>query len=111
MIRKSKCCEICKKNFPVLHKHHIIPRCDDRCTNRNYNIAILCPNCHAQVHTGEFIIIGFYESTSGGTLVWFKKGEQPPLEEDLWLVKNNVLVTTLKGDQDDLETEKENGES
>ena len=111
-IRKSSCCEICKTKISVLHKHHIIPRCDSRCTNRNYNIAILCPNCHAKVHTGELIIIGVYESTSKGTLVWFKKGDEPPFEKEFWLIKDNPLVTTLKGDQDDFkDMEQENGES
>lgn len=102
-MRKKIKCEICGlKESNILHRHHIIPRCDSRCTNHDKNIAILCPNCHTKVHTGDFIILGLYSSTEQKTLVWYKRGENPPIPESCWLVKNNNLVTTLlDGKQDD----------
>jgi len=93
---KIKCeiCNITDKN--ILHRHHIIPQCDDRCTNSDINLAILCPNCHSKAHTGELIIIGVYSSTTGMTPLWFKNGDNPPLPKELWQVKDNPLVVTLK---------------
>jgi len=92
-------CEICGlKKKSILHRHHIIPRPDSRSTNYDNNLAILCPNCHSRVHTGELIIIGVYHSTGGSQLIWFKKGEPPPLPQEYWLVKHNPLVITLEAD-------------
>ena len=86
-------CEICGlKDSSILHRHHIIPQRDSRCSNNDNNLAILCPNCHSKVHTGELIIIGVYQSTDGKSLVWFKKGETPPFPKDQWLIKENPLV-------------------
>jgi len=90
-------CEICKTdNKKVLNIHHIIPRCDERCTNNNSNLTVLCSNCHDMVHCGEIIIIGIYPSTglNGRTLLFYKRGEEPPLEEQFWNVKDNQKVVT-----------------
>jgi len=103
MLRPKKLCEICglvKKT--ILHRHHIIPKQDPRSTNSDNNLAIVCPNCHSLVHSGHFIIIGIYQSTNGRELMWFKNGEEPPLTKEFWFVKENPLVKTLKGDEDDL---------
>lgn len=103
MLRPKKICEICSfSKSNVLHRHHIIPRQDERCTNSNGNLAILCPTCHSLVHSGHFVIVGVYPSTNGQQLVWFKKGEEPPFPKEFWFVKENPLVKTLKGDEDDL---------
>lgn len=92
-------CEVCgERNKKILNRHHIIPQCDERCTNKDKNIAILCPNCHGMVHEGEIIIIGVYESTAGLKLLWFKEGEEPPLPEEFWLIKQNDLVLRRKKD-------------
>lgn len=97
MLRKKVKCEICgNKDKSILHKHHIIPRIDPRSTNKNENLALICPNCHTLVHLGEIIIIGVYKSTAGVNLVWFKKGDEPPIPKDFWIVKDNPLVITLK---------------
>jgi hypothetical protein len=53
------------------------------------------------VHTGEFVIIGIYQTTGGQELLWFKKGKEPPLPQEFWRVKDNPLVTTIAGDEDD----------
>ena len=91
-------CEVCgEKNKKILHRHHIIPRCDKRSTNKDGNIAILCPNCHSLVHSGEIIIIGLYESTNGKRLMWFKKGALAPIEKEFWLIKQNPLI--VKGEK------------
>ena len=86
-------CEICKFDRPAaLNIHHIIPRCDPRCTNNNENLAVLCHSCHDLVHAGEYTIIGVYSSTAGRQLMWFRRGECPPVEREFWLVKDNPLV-------------------
>lgn len=102
-MRKKVKCEICGlRNKTILHRHHIIPRVDPRSTNSDNNLAILCPTDHALVHSGEIIIIGIYQTTDGMEPIWFKKGEEPPFPEEFWQVKNNSLVITLNGEEDDL---------
>lgn len=97
MTRKKISCDVCgERNGKILNRHHIIPQCDERCTNKDYNISILCPNCHTNVHEGEIIIIGLYQSTSGWKLIWYKKGEEPPIEKDFWLIKQNPLILRRK---------------
>jgi len=78
-------CEVCgwTKN---LHLHHIIPRCDERSTDSLQNLAVLCPNCHNLVHIGDITIIGVYPSSKGRQLMFFKKGEKPPLEREFWKI-------------------------
>jgi hypothetical protein len=95
-------CEICGlKKRAILHRHHIIPRADPRSTNSDNNLAVLCPNCHSFVHTGELIIIGLYYTTDGLQLMWFKNGENPPIPQEFWIIKENPLVTTISGNEDD----------
>ena len=92
--KKDKC-EICSaNNKSFLHIHHIIPRCDSRCTDDYCNLACLCSNDHNLVHSGDIVIIGVYYTTSGRTLMWHRKGTEPMLPEDLWLIKDNPLVIT-----------------
>ena len=89
----KKCCEVCGYDAqPALNIHHIIPGCDPRCNNDNYNLSILCHSCHDLVHAGEITIIGVYDSTAGRKLMWFKRGDEPPLEKEDWKVKENPLV-------------------
>lgn len=86
-------CEICAYDKPeAINIHHIIPRCDPRCTNDNHNLAIVCHTCHDLIHAGEITIIGVYSSTGGRKLMWFKRGEEPPIEKEFWLIKDNPLV-------------------
>lgn len=92
-LRKKNICEICgNTNKSILHYHHVIPRTDTRSTNTNENIAIVCPNCHSDIHLGKITIIGIYRSTSKYSVLFFKQGEDPPLPKNLWLIKNNPLV-------------------
>lgn len=93
MTKIKKQCEVCgEDDISILHRHHIIPRCDDRCTNKDSNIAILCPNCHTKVHEGEIVIIGVYLTTNGLQPMWFKRGEKAPFEREFWLIKQNPLI-------------------
>lgn len=75
-------CEIasCKANDPsVLHLHHIIERTEINTTNNNFNLAILCANCHALTHAGRLKIIGVYPSTqppNDRTLVYELDGKK-----------------------------------
>ncbi len=101
-------CEICDLAKPrALHIHHIIPRVDSRCTNNNNNLAIVCAVCHSEIHSGDIIVIGVYSSSDptqpkGRKLMWFRKGETPPLPEEFWKIhpKDNPLVVTQRDRQD-----------
>ena len=46
-----------------LHKHHIIERTEINTNNNSMNLAILCPSCHAKVHSGDLKLIGIFPST------------------------------------------------
>jgi len=94
---KKDRCEVCGFNNPsALNIHHIIPKCDPRCTNNNYNLSIVCHTCHDLIHAGEITIIGVYDSTSGRKLMFFRQGEVPPLEKTFWKVKDNPMVVRHK---------------
>lgn len=62
---KNQCeigsCSITDPN--LLHLHHIIERTEINTTNHDFNLAILCANCHALTHSGRLKIIGVYPST------------------------------------------------
>ena len=62
---KNKCeIETCDVDDPkLLELHHIVERSEINTTNHNYNLAILCGNCHAKTHTGWLKIIGVFPST------------------------------------------------
>jgi len=105
-LRPKVCCEICGLNKKsILHRHHIIPRQDERSTNTNINIAVVCPNHHSLIHSGEIVVIGVYQTTDGTKLMWFYKNEEPPLPQEYWQVKDNPLVITINGEMDDLPDE------
>ena len=90
-------CEICKFDRPAaLNFHHIIPRCDPRSSNDNHNLAVVCHTCHDLIHAGEITIIGVYSSTGGRKLMWFRIGEDPPLEREFWKIKDNPMVVMRK---------------
>jgi hypothetical protein len=104
MLPKKVSCEVCgMKDYRILHYHHIVPQCDTRCTNSPVNIAVLCPNDHSRVHAGDIIILGIYSSSDGRCMIWYNKGEDPPLPEQFWRVRNNPLVLTIGGDVDDID--------
>lgn len=78
---KNKCeIETCGISDPqLLELHHIIERTEENTTNNNFNLAILCANCHAMTHTGRLKIIGVYPSTqlpNGRTLVYELDGKK-----------------------------------
>ena len=62
---KNKCeIDSCDVTDPkLLHLHHIIERTEINTTNHDFNLAILCANCHAKTHSGSLKIIGVYPST------------------------------------------------
>lgn len=78
---KEKCeIESCNVTDPaLLHLHHIIERTEINTTNHDFNLAILCANCHALTHTGKLKIIGIYPSTklpNKRTLVYELNGKK-----------------------------------
>lgn len=63
-------CEICGLEQPeILHKHHIVPKSEGG-SNSEYNLAVLCPNCHYSVHAGKIRIIGRFDSTEGNIIIY-----------------------------------------
>lgn len=62
---KNKCeIESCNVTDPnLLHLHHIIERTEVNTNNNDFNLAILCANCHGLTHSGRLKIIGVYPST------------------------------------------------
>jgi|SRR5262245_13423110 len=47
---RAQICHVCGFNFsPVLHQHHIRPRCEGGCNDKD-NLVHLCPNCHSLAH-------------------------------------------------------------
>ncbi len=54
-----------------------------------------------RTHTGEIYFIGIYLTDSGNLPVWFSKDEEPSIPKEFWIVKDNPLVKTLKGDMED----------
>lgn len=62
---KNKCeietCNVTDSN--LLELHHIIERTEVNTTNNDFNLAILCANCHALTHSGRLQIIGVYPAT------------------------------------------------
>jgi hypothetical protein len=78
---KNKCeiesCSVTDEN--LLHLHHIIERTEINTTNHNFNLAILCANCHALTHSGKLKIIGVFPSTqlpNKRTLVYELNGKR-----------------------------------
>lgn len=72
-------CEICgDRNVDILERHHIVPRTDKTMNHDDYNLAIICPSCHAKTHSGQIKIIGIYPSTkppNGRTLIYEECGK------------------------------------
>lgn len=62
---KNKCeIETCGVSDPnLLHLHHIIERTEVNTNNNDFNLAILCANCHGLTHSGRLNIIGVFPST------------------------------------------------
>lgn len=70
-------CEVCgEDNKNVLHRHHIVERTELDTSNDDFNIAIVCANCHAKIHTGELEIIGVFPGTRPptGRILVYKLG-------------------------------------
>lgn len=78
---KNKCeIESCNVTDPkLLELHHIIERTQLNTTNHDFNLAILCANCHAMTHTGRLKIIGVYPATlppNGRILIYELDGKR-----------------------------------
>jgi len=67
-------CEVCGiDDKTILEKHHIIERTEIDTSNNDYNLAVICSNCHSKHHFGNLEIIGFISSTKrpyGRTLIY-----------------------------------------
>ena len=73
MILKRKC-KICDKYLDLLDKHHIISKCYGGSNSKN-NTVYICPNCHRDIHLGNIIVEGYYNTTKGRMFIWRYKDE------------------------------------
>jgi hypothetical protein len=73
LVLEKKFCEICgESNKKILHNHHIVERTELNCDNSDFNLACICPSCHAKVHAKLIKLIGIFPSTknNGRLLVY-----------------------------------------
>jgi len=66
-------CNICSLAIP-LEEHHIRGR-NIKDPNHKDNLVYICANDHVRIHTGEYILEGWFMTSSGRTLLWHQKGE------------------------------------
>ena len=82
-------CEICgENNKATLHRHHIVERTEINTSNDDFNLAIICSNCHSKVHSGQIEIVGVFPGTkppTGRILVYKENGicNVPGLENEV----------------------------
>jgi len=95
---KNKCeIESCEVRDPnLLHFHHIIERTEENTTNNDFNLAILCANHHAYLHSGRLKIIGVFPSTqlpNRRTLVYELDGKRniEDIDEPIVVFKPNAF--------------------
>lgn len=72
-----KSCEICGcKDLSTLQKHHIVERTELNTNNYDFNLAVICGNCHLLVHSGVIKLIGIYPCTNENRriLIYSKDG-------------------------------------
>lgn len=103
---KNKCeIETCDVSDPkLLHLHHIIERTEINTNNHNFNLAILCANCHALTHTGRLKIIGIFPSTkqpNGRTLIYELDGKRNIEGVEIPYVQFKNKSFKLFGDKDE----------
>ena len=85
-IRKEKrsgnaACPICSRTAPLV-EHHIHGREVHR-WNETWNTVFLCGTCHDQIHSdiqNQIIVIGWFMTTYGRELIWYRKNEKKPDE-------------------------------
>ena len=100
--RPKQECEVCgEKNIKVLHRHHIIERKEIGTSNDDFNLAVICGNCHMRVHAGEIKIIGVFPSTKppmGRTLVFEVNGiaNIPGITEAYFHHKPKAMKVNIK---------------
>lgn len=95
--RPKKMCEICGEQNPkVLDRHHIIPRTDPKCTELDSNLAVVCANCHRQIHALEIIIEGVFPTSNGRMLFWHKAGEMHQVRPGIMLHKDGTATVVEK---------------
>jgi uncharacterized protein YlaI len=69
----SDSCNICDERM-CLQEHHLLGRKVPQ-YNHVDNIMYICPNCHTRIHTGEYIVEGWFNTSDGRELIWHKQGE------------------------------------
>lgn len=73
-------CEIegCGEINPnALQHHHITERKEIGTSNSQWNLAVICANCHTKTHSGEIKIIGVFPATNkqGRILIYLLNGK------------------------------------
>ncbi len=67
----TQACPICERAAKLV-EHHI----EGRSISSDY-VAWICPICHDDVHAGDLIIEGIYQTTNGIELIWRREEDQP----------------------------------
>lgn len=76
----SSICDICGEKH-ILVIHHIKGR-DGKDSEKFYNKANICSNCHNKIHHGLIIVEKWIKTSEGLELFWHHKGESSTTGED-----------------------------
>ena len=66
-------CPICK-NEEFLEEHHLEGR-DKDYSNKTFNKANICSNCHTRIHELDIVVEGWFMTSEGLQLLWHKQGD------------------------------------
>jgi len=90
----SDICEICKEQTDFIKEHHIHSKSKGG-SNKPFNLAYICSECHDLVHVGIIIIEGRFSSMNGNILIWRKLNEQSITDLNdpvVWLKPNSKKI-------------------
>jgi hypothetical protein len=92
MKKKSSQCEICgTTEKAALHVHHIVPRCDPRCTNSNENLVTVCASCHQLIHKSAIVCEGWFATSAGRKFFWHRSGEAHVIREGIIFLEDGKV--------------------
>jgi hypothetical protein len=68
----------------------MIPKTDPESTELDSNLAVVCANCHRQIHALEIIIEGYFPTSGGKRLFWHKAGSEYQIRPGIILHSNGT---------------------
>ena len=74
----QKTCDLCNRTCTLV-RHHIEGR-EIYKAEADFNTVDICPVCHDEIHITppKIIIEGWFMTTNGRELIWYKSGESKP---------------------------------